>query len=79
MYEAGYDYQKAPALGRRFAEKYGDQDGVTNFFFGDHSLSAARADGLEKEIANNHHTGADPPARAPAKTAPAKTPAKTGS
>jgi Zn-dependent protease with chaperone function len=72
VYEAGYDYQAAPALWRRFAEKYGDQDGVTNFFFGDHSLSAARADALEKEIRNNYHNAADPPA----KPAPAPAPKK---
>lgn len=48
VYEAGYDYKKAPLLWRRFAEKYGDQDSVTNFFYGDHSMSTARADALEK-------------------------------
>src|SRR4029453_6836768 len=37
VYEAGYDYKKAPALWNKFAQKYGDQDKVTNFFFGDHS------------------------------------------
>src|SRR5262245_1765321 len=31
VYEAGYDYRKAPGLWNRFAEKYGDQDKVTNF------------------------------------------------
>jgi len=61
VYESGYDYKKAPALWRRFADKYGDQDGVTNFFFGDHSLSAARADALEREIRNNYQNAADPP------------------
>jgi len=73
VYEAGYDYAAAPALWRRFAEKYGDQDAVTNFFFGDHSRSAERADALEKEIRNNYHNAADPPAKAPAAPAPAKT------
>ncbi len=72
VYEAGYDYKKAPLLWRRFAEKYGDQDSVTNFFYGDHSMSTARADALEKEIANNYHNAADPPAKAPAKAAATK-------
>jgi len=63
VYEAGYDYKKAPALWRRFAEKYGDQDKITNFFFGDHSLSTKRAAQLEKEIANNYNSASDPPAR----------------
>ena len=57
VYEAGYDYTKGPALWRRFAQKYGDQDKVSNFFFGDHSLSAKRAAALEKEIANNYAGG----------------------
>ncbi len=65
VYEAGYDYRKAPALWRRFAEKYGDADKVSNFFFGDHSLSAKRAADLEREIARNYSSPAkDPPSRA---------------
>ena len=43
VYEAGYDVHKAPAVWRRFAAKYGDGSKTTNFFFGDHSLSAKRA------------------------------------
>ena len=63
VYEAGYDYTKAPKLWNRFAQKYGDQDKVTNFFFGDHSTSAKRAKDLEIEIANNYKDLAkDPPA-----------------
>jgi Zn-dependent protease with chaperone function len=62
VYEAGYDYRKAPALWRRFAAKYGDQDKVTNFFFGNHSLSTKRAAELEKEIKRNY---GDPPVDPP--------------
>ncbi|MCI0566646.1 MAG: M48 family metalloprotease [Acidobacteria bacterium] len=65
VYEAGYDYTKAPQLWRRFAAKYGDQDQVTNFFFGNHSLSTKRAAALEKEIANNYRNPADLPSKAP--------------
>ena len=54
VYEAGYDVRKAPALWRKFAAKYGDQDKITNFFFGDHSLSTKRAAELEKEIKRNY-------------------------
>jgi len=62
VYESGYDYKKAPALWTRFAQKYGDQDKVTNFFFGDHSLSAKRAKNLQAEIARNYKDLAkDPP------------------
>lgn len=68
VYEAGYDYTKAPKLWRRFAEKYGDKDKVTNFFFGDHSLSAKRAKQLEQEIARNYsNPGKDPPTHAAAR------------
>jgi Zn-dependent protease with chaperone function len=65
VYEAGYDYRKAPALWNRFAQKYGDQDKVTNFFFGNHSLSAERARALQKEIDRNYQDpNLDPPTRA---------------
>ncbi len=63
-YEAGYDYTKAPKLWKRFAEKYGDQSSVENFFFGNHSLSSKRAAALEKEIKNNYNDPAkDPPTK----------------
>ena len=68
VYEAGYAYKKAPVLWRKFAEKYGDQDAITNFFFGNHSLSTARASALEKEIKNNYaDPSKDPPTHAAAK------------
>jgi beta-barrel assembly-enhancing protease len=69
VYEAGYDYRKAPALWRKFAAKYGDRDKVSNFFFGDHSLSAKRADDLEKEIARNYSDPKKDPPTKPATTA----------
>ena len=70
VYEAGYDYRKAPGLWRKFAAKYGDSDPISNFFFGNHSLSTARAAALEKEIKNNYSDPAkDPPS---AKSVPAK-------
>ena len=69
VYEAGYDYRKAPGLWDKFAKKYGDQDKVTNFFFGDHSLSAKRAKDLTQEIARNY---SDPAKDPPSKVAMAK-------
>jgi len=73
VYEAGYDYHKAPRLWRRFAKKYGDSDKVTNFFFGDHSLSSKRAQALEREIANNYRDPAkDPPTHSTSMTPPTK-------
>ncbi len=62
VYEAGYDYTKAPQLWQRFADKYGDQDQVSNFFFGNHSTNLARKKDLQKEIAHNYSDPAkDPP------------------
>ena len=66
-YEAGYDYTKAPKLWQRFAEKYGDQSEVENFFFGNHSVSTKRAAALQKEIQNNYK---DPSKDPPSKPAP---------
>lgn len=64
VYEAGYDYRKAPGLWRKFAVKYGDGNPLQNFVFGDHSLSSARAAALEREIRNNYsNPKADPPTR----------------
>ena len=65
VYEAGYDYRKAPLLWRRFAEKYGDQGAVENFFFGDHSTSERRAAALDHEIRHNYDPKKDPPGRPP--------------
>jgi Zn-dependent protease with chaperone function len=62
VYEGGFDETKAPALWKRFAEKYGERNKVTNFFFGDHSLALERAKNLQTEIARNYSDPAkDPP------------------
>ena len=75
-YEAGYDITKGPRLWNRFAKKYGEGNKVANFFFSDHSQSAARATKLEKEIAFNYPDGPKPdgPARQARRAAP---PART--
>jgi predicted Zn-dependent protease len=66
VYEAGFDYTKAPHLWERFAEKYGDQSKVTNFFFGNHSTNLEREKNLEAEIAHNYSDPAkDPPTQKP--------------
>jgi Zn-dependent protease with chaperone function len=70
VFEAGYDYNQAPKLWRRFAEKYKDSSKLENFFFGNHSLSTERAAALEREIRNNAHNPGDLPTH-PATTAPA--------
>ena len=53
-YEGGYDAGKGPALWRRFQSKYGEQNGLMNFFLGEHSTASARIKNLEREIANNY-------------------------
>ena len=69
-YEAGFDIDQGPELWRRFAQKYGQEDAVHNFFFSDHSLATKRAAHLEREIALNYPNG---PKRA-AGSAPQSTP-----
>jgi Zn-dependent protease with chaperone function len=59
-YEGGYDITKGPRLWKRFAKKYGEGNKALNFFFSDHSLSAARATKLEQEIAFNYPDGPKP-------------------
>ena len=75
-YEAGYDITKGPRLWNRFARKYGEGNKVANFFFSDHSQSAARATKLEKEIAYNYPDGPKPdgPARQARRPAPPASP-----
>jgi Zn-dependent protease with chaperone function len=71
-YEAGYDVTKGPRLWNRFAKKYGEGNKVANFFFSDHSQSAARATKLEREIAYNYPDGPKPdgPVRVARRPAP---------
>src|SRR6185436_55766 len=53
-YEGKFDVKQGPKLWNRFAEKYGSQDAVSNFFFGDHSRAEVRAKNLTREIALNY-------------------------
>jgi predicted Zn-dependent protease len=56
-YEAGYDITKGPRLWNRFAKRYGESGKAANFFFGDHSLSSARARNLDRELALSYREG----------------------
>lgn len=76
-YEAGYDITKGPRLWNRFAKKYGEGNKAANFFFSDHSLSAARATKLEKEIAYNYPDGPKPDGPRRAGPAPAESSSTT--
>ncbi len=53
-YEAGFDVRKAPRLWERFADKYGSENELVNFFFADHSASLDRARKLAVEIQVNY-------------------------
>jgi Zn-dependent protease with chaperone function len=57
-YEGGYDVSKGPALWVRFRDKYGDQNGLMNFFLGEHSQASARVKNLNREIALNYAAAA---------------------
>jgi hypothetical protein len=53
-YEGGFDVTKGPALWAKFAKKYGDQDKMSNFFFGNHSVAKDRERNLQKELELNY-------------------------
>lgn len=53
-HEGGYDVTKAPGLWKKFGAKYRSQPEALNFFFGDHSTPASRAQALQREIAWNY-------------------------
>lgn len=53
-YEGGFDVRKGPGLWVRFRDKYGDQNGLMNFFLGEHSQASARVKNLNREIALNY-------------------------
>ena len=53
-YEAGFDITKAPRLWNRRNEKSPDGGRVENFLYGGHSLHAARAENLRRQIAVNY-------------------------
>ena len=75
-YEGGFAAEKAPALWRRFAEKYGDGGGFGNFLFGSHAGARSRAKNMEGEVARNYAGGV---ADAPSRPRPAAGPARQGS
>jgi Zn-dependent protease with chaperone function len=52
-YQGGYNVSRAPLVWQRFLDRYGERDGLTSFFFSDHSSSSARRRHLEDEIRFN--------------------------
>lgn len=52
--EAGFDVRKGPRVWNRFAEKYGNDSKLLNFFFSDHSVAQDRARNLNRELALNY-------------------------
>jgi len=53
-YQGGFAVQKGPLLWARFAQKYGDQNKVANFFLGNHSVAKDRQRNLEMELQFNY-------------------------
>jgi len=54
LYEAGYDPMEAPKVWDIFSKESGDQNKVTNFFYGSHSTHSARKRNLFQEIAQSY-------------------------
>ena len=46
--------RKGPRVWNRFAEKYGNDSKLLNFFFSDHSVAQDRARNLNRELALNY-------------------------
>jgi Zn-dependent protease with chaperone function len=59
VYQAGYDPTKGPGLWKKFKDKYGETDKITNFFTGDHSRPTERIKNINRQIQLNYST---PPA-----------------
>jgi Zn-dependent protease with chaperone function len=59
VYQAGYDPTKGPGLWKKFKDKYGESDKITNFFTGDHSRPTERIKNINRQIQLNYST---PPA-----------------
>lgn len=53
-YEGGYNVAKGPRVWRRFRDKYGAENRVTNFFFSNHSVAEVREKNLAREISLNY-------------------------
>jgi Zn-dependent protease with chaperone function len=54
VYQAGYDPAKGPGLWRKFKEKYGEEDRITNFFTGDHSRPTERIKNIDRQLKLNY-------------------------
>ena len=54
VYDAGYHPMEAPKVWDIFSKEVGDQDAVTNFFYGRHSTHLARKRNLFLEISQNY-------------------------
>jgi len=57
-YEGGYDVSKGPSLWTRFRDKYGDENGLMNFFLGSHPQASDRIKRLTREVELNYRVDA---------------------
>jgi Zn-dependent protease with chaperone function len=56
VYQAGYDPTKGTGLWKKFKDKYGETDKITNFFTGDHSRPTERIKNIQRQIKLNYRT-----------------------
>jgi Zn-dependent protease with chaperone function len=56
VYQAGYDPKKGTGLWKKFKDKYGETDKITNFFTGDHSRPTERIKNIKHQIQLNYST-----------------------
>jgi Zn-dependent protease with chaperone function len=52
--EGGYDVGQGPGLWGKFRDKYGEDDKVSNFFFGSHSRPSDRIRNINRELRLNY-------------------------
>jgi Zn-dependent protease with chaperone function len=60
VYQAGYDPTKGTGLWKKFKDKYGETDKITNFFTGDHSRPTERIKNIKRQIQLNYSTAPSP-------------------
>jgi predicted Zn-dependent protease len=61
VYQAAFDPHKGPGLWKKFKDKYGEEDKVTNFFSGDHSRPRERINNIDRQIALNYQSSVASP------------------
>ena len=53
-YEAGFDVSQGPEVWKKFRQKYGEEDTMSNFLFGSHSRPTDRIRNINRELRVNY-------------------------